>query len=111
MALQTNTELLQLPDKFEASDSAAILAQVSTDLNSPAESTRLEALHWVSTLLHRIQAIPVVVVVVSACHMLYQQCCSMIGYKQFVCFCICEHRQVCLKYSLQETGKHAYRGV
>ena len=49
VALQTNTELLQLPDKYEASDSAAILAQVSADLNSPAESTRLEALHWVST--------------------------------------------------------------
>lgn len=50
VALQTNTELLQLPDKYEASDSAAILAQVSADLNSPAESTRLEALHWVSAL-------------------------------------------------------------
>ena len=50
VALQTNTELLQLPDKYEASDSAAILAQVSADLNSPAESTRLEALHWVSVL-------------------------------------------------------------
>jgi len=48
VALQTNAELLQLPDKYEASDSAAILAQVSADLNSPAESTRLEALHWVS---------------------------------------------------------------
>ena len=48
MALQTNAELLQLPNKYEASDSAAILAQVSADLNSPAESTRLEALHWVS---------------------------------------------------------------
>ena len=48
VALQTNTELLQLPDSFEASDSAAILAQVSADLNSPAETTRLEALHWVS---------------------------------------------------------------
>lgn len=43
-----NAELLQLPNKYEASDSAAILAQVSADLNSPAESTRLEALHWVS---------------------------------------------------------------
>lgn len=42
-----NAELLQLPNKYEASDSAAILAQVSADLNSPAESTRLEALHWV----------------------------------------------------------------
>jgi len=50
VALQTNAELLQLPDKYEASDSAAILAQVSADLNSPAESTRLEALHWVSPL-------------------------------------------------------------
>ncbi len=49
VALQTNAELLQLPDKYEASDSAAILAQVSADLNSPAESTRLEALHWVSS--------------------------------------------------------------
>ena len=48
VALQTNAELLQLPDKYEASDSAAILAQVSADLISPAESTRLEALHWVS---------------------------------------------------------------
>lgn len=48
VALQTNTELLQLPDKYEASDSAAILAQVSADLISPAESTRLEALHWVT---------------------------------------------------------------
>ena len=47
VALQTNAELLQLPKKYEASDSAAILAQVSADLNSPAESTRLEALHWV----------------------------------------------------------------
>ena len=50
VALQTNAELLQLPDKYEASDSAAILAQVSADLNSPAESTRLEALHWVSPI-------------------------------------------------------------
>ena len=50
VALQTNTELLQLPDKYEASDSAAILAQVSADLISPAESTRLEALHWVTAL-------------------------------------------------------------
>lgn len=47
VALQTNAELLQLPAKYEASDSAAILAQVSADLISPAESTRLEALHWV----------------------------------------------------------------
>ncbi|DBA99543.1 TPA: hypothetical protein ACH3X3_012124 [Trebouxia sp. C0006] len=53
VALQTNAELLQLPDKYEASDSAAILAQVSADLNSPAESTRLEALHWVRALLIR----------------------------------------------------------
>ncbi|KAL0036125.1 hypothetical protein WJX79_004382 [Trebouxia sp. C0005] len=53
VALQTNAELLQLPDKYEASDSAAILAQVSADLNSPAESTRLEALHWVRALLVR----------------------------------------------------------
>ncbi|KAL0018783.1 hypothetical protein WJX77_010592 [Trebouxia sp. C0004] len=53
VALQTNAELLQLPDKYEASDSAAILAQVSADLNSPAESTRLEALHWVRALLLR----------------------------------------------------------
>lgn len=51
VALQTNAELLQLPDKYEASDSAAILAQVSADLISPAESTRLEALHWVSLTL------------------------------------------------------------
>ena len=51
VALQTNAELLQLPDKYEASDSAAILAQVSAELISPAESTRLEALHWVSLTL------------------------------------------------------------
>ena len=51
VAMQTNAELLQLPDKYEASDSAAILAQVSADLISPAESTRLEALHWVSLTL------------------------------------------------------------
>ena len=110
MALQINTELLQLPDRFEASDSAAILAQVSMDLNSPAESTRLEALHWVSRLLHCIQAIPVVLVVLAG-RMLYQLCCSMLGFKQLVCFCICECRQVCVQYSLQETAKHAYRGV
>lgn len=48
VALQANTELLQLPDKFGSNDTAAILAHVSTELNSPAESTRLEALHWVS---------------------------------------------------------------
>lgn len=49
VAQQANTELLQLPDQFGSSDTAAILAHVSTELNSPAESTRLEALHWVLT--------------------------------------------------------------
>lgn len=47
VALQANTELLQLPDQFGPRDGAAILAHVSSELNSPAESTRLEALHWV----------------------------------------------------------------
>lgn len=51
VALQANTELLQLPDQFGSSDGAAILAHVSTELNSPAESTRLEALHWVRVLV------------------------------------------------------------
>ena len=51
VALQANTELLELPEQFGPSDGAAILAHVSTELNSPAESTRLEALHWVGPAL------------------------------------------------------------
>ncbi|KAK9810224.1 hypothetical protein WJX72_006988 [[Myrmecia] bisecta] len=53
MARQANNELLHLPDGQYGIDTKAILAVISSELGSEQEPTRLEALHWVNSLLSR----------------------------------------------------------
>lgn len=53
MAREANAELLELPAEWEAADPAALLAAVANELHSTQEATRLSALLWLNTLLHR----------------------------------------------------------
>lgn len=53
VARDTNAELLNLPDGWEAADPASILATVANELQSVQELTRMAALLWLNTLLSR----------------------------------------------------------
>ena len=53
VAREANTELLELPPEWEATDPAALLAAVANELHSTQEATRLSALLWLNTLLSR----------------------------------------------------------
>ena len=44
-----------MPQAFSTKETAAVLRVVSAQLGSPQEQTRLDALHWVHTLLRRDQ--------------------------------------------------------
>ena len=44
-----------MPPSFSTKETAAVLRVVSAQLGSPQEQTRLDALHWVHTLLRRDQ--------------------------------------------------------
>ena len=55
MAREANRELLEVPPSFSTKETAAVLRVVSAQLGSPQEQTRLDALHWVHTLLRRDQ--------------------------------------------------------
>jgi hypothetical protein len=53
VARETNAELLNLPDGWEAADPASILSTVASELQSAQELTRMAALTWLNTLLAR----------------------------------------------------------
>lgn len=53
VARQTNADLLSLPAGYQSTDTEALLAAISSELQSDQEPTRLEALHWVNALLAR----------------------------------------------------------
>ena len=55
VAREANKELLEVPQAFSTKETAAVLRVVSAQLGSPQEQTRLDALHWVHTLLRRDQ--------------------------------------------------------
>lgn len=50
-AAATNSELLELPEDWVPHDTRQVLAVISAEMRSDRETTRLAALHWMTTLL------------------------------------------------------------
>ena len=55
-AQAANEGLLQLPENWQPHDTRQVLAVVSAEMGSDRETTRLAALHWMTTLLAQSRA-------------------------------------------------------